>query len=154
MSDCTLRVEAVERTERPVRMRMPFRYGVVTLREAPQSFLEVRVRDASGRTATGFAADLLAPKWFDKSPDLSNEENFEQLRRAVALASARYMDTRDYLSPFALHALHDGPLHDEAAAEGLNGLVAGFGNGCLDRAVFDAACRLDEGIGIAEWVAR
>ena len=142
MTDCRIRVDSIEVTERPVRMRMPFRYGVVTLREAPQSFVEVRISDAAGRAATGAAANLLAPKWFDKSPDLTNEENFDQLRRAVGLAKERYLETRDYLSPFALHALHDAALHEDAAAEGLNGLVAGFGNGCLDRAVFDAACRL------------
>ena len=32
--------------------------------------------------------------------------------------------------------------HEAASADGLNGLVAGFGNGSLDRAILDAACRL------------
>ena len=50
-TDCRIRVDSVELTETPVQMRMPFRYGVVTLREAPQSFVAVRISDAAGRTA-------------------------------------------------------------------------------------------------------
>jgi hypothetical protein len=35
--------------ERPVKLRLPFRFGVVTLTEAPQAFVRVRVRLADGR---------------------------------------------------------------------------------------------------------
>ena len=41
------------------------------------------------------AAELLAPKWFDKNPALSNEDNFEQLRAALGIARALYLDGRD-----------------------------------------------------------
>ena len=61
--------------ERPVALRLPFRFGVVTLREAPQVFVRARIRLADGREGDGVSAELLAPKWFDKSPDLSNEAN-------------------------------------------------------------------------------
>ena len=79
-------VTAIELLERDVRLRMPFRFGVVTLRAAPQAFARATLRFADGREATGAAAELLAPKWFDKDPALSNEDNFDQLRRALALA--------------------------------------------------------------------
>ena len=72
--------------ERPVKLRLPFRFGVVTLREAPQLFVRVRIRMADGREGEGVSAELLVPKWFDKSPGLSNEVNFNQLRRSVAIA--------------------------------------------------------------------
>lgn len=143
MTDCAIRVDEIEFSERPVRFRMPFRYGVVTLTEAPQAFVRVRVSDPRGRHATGSAADLLAPKWFDKSPDLTNEENFEQLRQALRLARTRYLETREWLSPFALHARHDEAHRQEAGTIGLNGLVAGFGSAAIDGAILDAACRLN-----------
>ncbi len=72
--------------ERPVRLRLPFRFGVVTLTEAPQLFVRAQVRLADGRQGEGISAELLVPKWFDKSPELSNEDNFDQLRRSLIFA--------------------------------------------------------------------
>ena len=58
-------IRAVELFERPVCLRLPFRFGVVTLTEAPQAFAHVRIRlagGAAGSTAVGegMAAELLA----------------------------------------------------------------------------------------------
>src|SRR5712692_8835521 len=77
--------------ERDVKLRMPFRFGVVTLKEAPQAFVRARIRLENGSESAGAAAELLAPKWFDKNPALSNEENFEQLRRALRIAREAYL---------------------------------------------------------------
>ena len=71
---------------------MPFRFGVVTLTEAPQAFARVRIRLDDGTQAVGMAAELLAPKWFDKNPALSNEDNFDQLRSALGIARGLYLD--------------------------------------------------------------
>ena len=73
-------LRSLELFERPVILRMPFRFGVVTLREAPQAFVRAEIALPDGRSAVGGAAELMAPKWFDKNLALSNEENFEQLR--------------------------------------------------------------------------
>jgi hypothetical protein len=88
-------VEALDLFERDVVLRMPFRFGVVTLTRSPQAFARARIRLADGRTGVGMAAELLAPKWFDKNPALSNEDNFEQLRAALGIARALYLDGRD-----------------------------------------------------------
>lgn len=37
-------VLAIDLFERDVRLRMPFRFGVVTLTEAPQAFVRARIR--------------------------------------------------------------------------------------------------------------
>ncbi len=140
MSAPAFAVEAIELTERDVRLRMPFRFGVVTLTAAPQAFARATIRLADGRTATGAAAELLAPKWFDKDPALSNEDNFDQLRRAVHLARAAYLGggAATAVGHFAAHhAAHRAA----CAAQRLNGLVAGFGPALVDRAVLDALCR-------------
>ncbi|MCB2035129.1 MAG: hypothetical protein KDF57_18110, partial [Ottowia sp.] len=67
-----LTIEAIELYERPVHLRLPFRFGVVTLTHCPQAFARVCVRLADGRSAWGAAAELMAPKWFDKNLALSN----------------------------------------------------------------------------------
>ncbi|MFN3226586.1 MAG: mandelate racemase [Hyphomicrobiales bacterium] len=137
-----LSVTACTVTTRPVGLRLPFRYGVVTLRQAQEAQVSVRIRTQDGKEAAGHAAELLAPKWFDKSPELSNENNVQQLLRAVDLAKATYLDDTDYLSAFGLHAAHDASHVERCATEGLNGLVAGFGNALLDKAILSALCNL------------
>jgi L-alanine-DL-glutamate epimerase-like enolase superfamily enzyme len=128
--------------ERDVRLRMPFRFGVVTLREAPQTFVQVRVRTDDGKEGLGMAAELLAPKWFDKSAALSNEQNFEQLRQAMAIAAQAYAGADAWLGAFGLHTAM-ALAHDKACtAAGLPPLVAGFGTALLDRAIIDALLRL------------
>ena len=47
-------------------------------------FVRARIKLADGREGEGVSAEMLAPKWFDKSPELSNEQNFDQLRRSLA----------------------------------------------------------------------
>src|SRR5215813_5161636 len=85
-------VREVRLYEREVRLRLPFRFGVVTLTEAPQVFVRARIDLPDGSSHWGAAAELLVPKWFDKNLALSNEENFEQLRLALALAAEAYTD--------------------------------------------------------------
>ncbi|MGH8689281.1 MAG: enolase C-terminal domain-like protein [Burkholderiales bacterium] len=122
-----LRVTRVDLFERDVVLRLPFRFGVVTLTAAPQAFARVRVRLDDGREAEGASAELLAPKWFDKDPALTNEDNFDQLRRSSLAAREAYLG-------------HE-PRTAWAHASPARGLVQNFGPALLDRAVLDALCR-------------
>lgn len=121
------RVTRIELYERDVRLRLPFRFGVVTLTESPQAFARVRIRLEDGRESQGAAAELLAPKWFDKDPALSNEDNYEQLRRSLAVARGAYL----------AHEARTAWDHASPA----RGLVENYGPALLDRAVLDALCR-------------
>ncbi len=129
--------------ERPVRLRLPFRFGVVTLREAPQLFVRARVRLGDGREGEGVAAELLVPKWFDKSPDLSNEQNFAQLRQSAQLARHRLIAVGP-ATPFGLSVAAEKEHRAACTARGLNGLIASFGLAFLERAIIDALARLEE----------
>ena len=131
---------AVEFYERPVRLRMPFRFGVVTLTEAPQAFVRARIRLADAREGWGAGAELLAPKWFDKNLALSNEDNFDQLRLALGLARDAYLDGRPRTA-FGHFAAHYREVIDAGARHDLDPLVACFGPAQLDRAILDALCR-------------
>ena len=121
------RVVSIDFLERGVRLRMPFRFGVVTLTEAPQAFVRARIRLDDGKESEGAAAELLAPKWFDKNPALSNEDNFEQLRGSLRSARERY--------------LAGGTRTAWEHATPMQGLVENYGPALIDRALLDALCR-------------
>jgi hypothetical protein len=126
MSEMRLRLMEASFYERPVKLRLPFRFGVVTLTEAPQAFVRVRVRLADGREGEGISAELLVPKWFDKSPALTNEENFDQLRRSLDIARQHALDAGTNTA-FGLSAAVEAAHHAACARSGLNGLVASSG---------------------------
>jgi len=136
----TLTVREIRLYERDVVLRLPFRFGVVTLTEAPQCFARVRVGLADGREAWGFAAEMLAPKWFDKNLALSNEDNFEQLRQALAIVGAAYV-AHGAKTAFGHFADHYEAQIAAGRDNGLEPLVAGFGPALVDRAVLDGLCR-------------
>jgi hypothetical protein len=138
-----IRVREVRLYERPVRLRMPFRFGVVTLREAPQAFVRVRIENGQGRSAWGASAELLAPKWFDKNLALTNEQNFDQLRLALRLAADAYTQDRTPRTAFGHFAAHYAGQIAAGADRGLNALTANFGPAQIDRAVLDALCRIE-----------
>lgn len=142
MSDAPrLRVVDWAAFERPVSFRFPFRFGAASVAAAPQAFVRVVVEDAQGRRATGWAAEMMMPRWFDKSPDLSVEDNIDQLRRALRLGLAALGDAGTGTA-FDLHAAA-APGHAAAcAAQGMGGLIASFGMALPDRAVLDALCRM------------
>jgi hypothetical protein len=121
------RVAAIEPFERDVRLRMPFRFGVVTLTESPQAFVRARIRLEDGREAEGAAAELLAAKWFDKDPALSNEDNVDQLRASLGSARGQYL----------AHEARTAWAHSSPA----RGLVENYGPALIDRALLDALCR-------------
>jgi hypothetical protein len=135
-----LQVREISLFERDVKLRMPFRFGVVTLTEAPQAFVRARVRLENGKEAEGGAAELLVPKWFDKDPALTNEQNFEQLRASLRLAREAYLGG-GVNTAFGHSIEIYGPQIAIGATQGLNSLVACYGPALIDRAVLDALCR-------------
>jgi hypothetical protein len=141
----TFSISAIELYERPVHLRLPFRFGAATVTEAPQAFVRARIRVAAGTPAsaeaTGAAAELMIPKWFDKSPNRSNAGNIDDLRRALAGAAAAYASQRRPMTAFGHFAEHYHALIAAGAATGLNALTACYGAALIDRALLDALCR-------------
>jgi hypothetical protein len=135
-----LSVLAIDLFERDVRLRLPFRFGVVTLKEAPQAFVRARIRLENGAEAEGAAAELLVPKWFDKTLALTNEENFAQLRTSLALARAAYL-AGGMNTAYGHFIANYRPQITAAARGGLNRLTACYGPALIDRALLDALCR-------------
>lgn len=135
----SLRVVAVEVFERPFALRLPFRFGLYTLTQATQAVVSVIIELPSGR-ATGYSAEVLLPKWFDKRLDFSPSDNEMQLRRSLRNAVSVYRSASAQTA-FSLFANSYEDLLAESAREDLPSLVAGFGPALLDRAIIDALCR-------------
>jgi hypothetical protein len=135
-----LKLVEVERFERDVRLRLPFRFGVTTVTHATQAVVRATVALADRRTAIGVAAETLAAKWFDKNLALSDEQNLDQLRQsldiAIDLYKARGLDT-----PFGLYAGTYREQQARGAVLDLNPLVASYGPALLDRAIIHALGR-------------
>jgi L-alanine-DL-glutamate epimerase-like enolase superfamily enzyme len=136
-----LRVREIELYERPVVLRLPFRFGVVTLTRCPQAFARSRVELEDGRSAWGGAAELMAPKWFDKNLALSNEDNFEQLRDVLRIAREATLADTTPDTAFGHFARRHDAVQAAAATRGYNLLLANYGPALVDRAVLDALCR-------------
>lgn len=126
-----------ERLEWPFRLRMPFRFGVITVTHGRQAVLRARIRLEDGTEHWGVAAESLAAKWFDKDPALSDAQNEQQLRRALELAE----DATRAAGPntaFGHFADSYAAVTAAAGRERLNPLVASYGRALLDRAMLDA----------------
>ena len=134
-------IRAIELFERPVVLRLPFRFGVVTLTHCPQAFVRVRIGLTDGREITGAAAEMMAPKWFDKNLALSNEDNFNQLRDVLTMAREAYLADTAADSAFGHFARHYDAHQMTSAARGYNPLLANYGPALIDRALLDALCR-------------
>ena len=149
MAALAITVREAEAFERPVRFRLPFHYGSVVLEAAPEIVLRVVVETADGRRAEGFAAELAAPKWFDKDPALSHADNFDQLRDATDAAARSACEIGEAMTPARLSvAVAADHVRHRRRPPG-NGLVDAFGVSLVDRAVVDALCRL-EGRSLAD----
>jgi hypothetical protein len=140
-SPASFSVVAIDCFERPVHLRLPFRFGAATVSEAIQAFVRVRIRLADGREFVGGTAELMVPKWFDKDPALSHAANVDQLRRALALAREAYLADAIPRSAFGHFAAHYAECINEGGRRGLPALVAQFGPAEIDRALLDALCR-------------
>jgi L-alanine-DL-glutamate epimerase-like enolase superfamily enzyme len=149
MTAARLTVEEVRLYEWPFTLRLPFRFGVITVTHGRQAVARIRIRTEDGREGWGVAAETLAAKWFDKDPRWSDADNEQQLRRALAIAA----ELRLQAPPRTAFAHFADAYEDQialGAREALNRLVANYGPALLDRAILDALCRV---LGVSFWEA-
>ena len=137
----TFRIAEIELLEAPVVLRMPFRFGIVTLRECFQAFVRVRIETSNGKSAWGATAEMIAPKWFDKNPSLTDDENFEQQRDVLRIARQAYLSDSSVDTAFGHFIRHHDAHLKFCASKGYNPLLASYGNALIDKAVLDALCR-------------
>ncbi|HEX7896662.1 MAG TPA: enolase C-terminal domain-like protein [Planctomycetota bacterium] len=132
-----VRVRQADVFLRPVRTRMPFRYGKAVVTEEPIAHLRI-VAEIDGHRALGVSAAALPPLWFDKDPSKTHADNIADLLRSLRAAADVY--TAAPAAPaFALHQTCEA--ETRRRLRGLNDLTAGFGVALLDAAAIDALCR-------------
>lgn len=146
-----VRLEAADRFERDHKLRLPFRFGVITVTQGTQAILRVRIALEDGRTSEGVAAEALGAKWFEKSPAFTDAQNLDQLRQALQIAIEHYQ-ARGWDTPFGLYAHTYRQQIARGEALGLNPLVASYGPALLDRAILDALGKAT-GQSFAEMIA-
>ncbi len=123
---------------RNVCTRMPFKYGVATLTSVPILHLVADLELDGGRRATGVAADILPPKWFDKDPAKSYQDNVDDLLWAARRAAQLFADlSRQPRTLFALWREAGTALLAEGEQRGLNHLTSNHGASLLERALID-----------------
>ena len=133
-------VQHTAHTLLPMHTRMPFRYGIATVRDLQHLILRVRV-DVDGRQAEGVSADHLAPRWFIKDPDLTPEQEAQLLLRAVLHACNLACEVGEVATPFDLWWQVYHAQMGWAQRESIAPLVASFGVSLVERAVIHAFCK-------------
>ncbi|MGY3483692.1 hypothetical protein ACVW1C_001575 [Bradyrhizobium sp. USDA 4011] len=137
-----LKVNDIAFFERPLVFARPFRFGAVTITASTQLFVRVEIEVEGKGRATGASAEMLAPKWFDKRPQLTEAQSLDGLRRSLAIARELYLANRCFETAFGLHALCIGPQVAACAAEDIPPLAAGFGPAEIDKAILDGLLRV------------
>jgi hypothetical protein len=135
------RVKEINFREEDIVFRLPFKFGSVTLTAVPQLLVDLAIELEDGTISRGVSAETLAPKWFDKNPLLTNQENYQQLRNAVGIAADLYRSAAAETA-FGLYISCYSDQMSRCLGQGLNPLVASFGQAILDRAILDALCKI------------
>ncbi|WGF87705.1 enolase C-terminal domain-like protein [Marinivivus vitaminiproducens] len=137
MSAPSLRLIDIGLYERAMPFTHPFRFGAATVREAPQAFVQATVEVEGIGRASGATAEMMMPKWFDKDPAKSPDENIADLRRSLTDARAAYLASRDGDSAFGHHARAIATLAPDPSPP----LVRQYGPAVIDKAILDALFR-------------
>jgi len=136
-----LRLEAVECFERDVKLRLPFRFGVITVTRSTQAVIRATIALEDGRACVGVAAETLGAKWFDKSRRSPMRRTWTSCGQSLGLAIDSYRaragarHSPSTPAPTRSSRCERGP---RAGAPG--GLLR---PALLDRAILDALGRAD-----------
>ena len=130
---------------RTVRTRIPFKFGVHVLDAVPLAELVIEVESADHQRAIGRASDLLVPKWFEKNPETTPEQDSEALRQSAENAANLALELGRSAGPHPIFDIWNIAHQDLVARHEprpSDVLVRGFGTALLERGLIDATCRL------------
>ncbi len=125
---------------RQMRSRMPFRFGKTVMTGMPVLHLRMRLEDEQGRSFEGCSACGLVSMWFDKDYSKSEVRREADLLYSVGEAVKAYL-AAGAGTAWQLHAAVEPVVRRKLKAEGLTGLVAGYGIALVDAAIIDGVCR-------------
>lgn len=139
-------IEAIEFSASNCRTRLPFRFAMVTLTEAPVVIARVALRAKGERGATGAkgervhgaSGDLCVPKWFEKNPSKTIRQDVQTLFDSATRARRAFLGGRG--TAFSIWQAAHARCTEGDLASGIR-LVDGFGVALVERAIIDATCR-------------
>ncbi len=130
-------IERVDFYVRNVRTRFPFRYGTADLTSVPILHTKMRA-NVDGNLAEGFSADILPPKWFDKDPNKTYQDNVNDLILSAKIAADEFCKASlTEATPFLLWLRGYNSAIRSCRSRGLNGLTASHGCSLMERALID-----------------
>ena len=88
-----IEIESVEFSASQCRTRLPFRFGHVTLTEAPVLVCHLKAR-VDGASVEGRSGDLCVPKWFEKDAAKSIRDDVQTLFDSATRARRAYLSGR------------------------------------------------------------
>ena len=148
-----IHILGVDVFERMMPFARPFRFGAVTVTSAPQAFLRVEIEVEGPGRASGVAAEMMMPKWFDKNPAKSPAETVSDLRASVMRAAGAYAGGARADTAFGHHCSIMAGQSDWAESRDLPALTANFGPALVDKAILDALLKA-LGLGLADGLRR
>ncbi|MEE3258964.1 MAG: enolase C-terminal domain-like protein [Candidatus Latescibacterota bacterium] len=134
-------VKEIEFYVRQMPMRMPFKFGNVVIDSQTALHVAMDVELASGQRARGWAADMLAPRWFDKDPHKSVAQGIRDLVDGAQAAAEAYRGA-GCATAFAIWCAGYEAGRVWGAERGVNPLLASNGGALMERALID-------GLGLA-----
>lgn len=123
----------------PLRLRLPFRYGITTLTEVTHAVCHARY-EIDGVVVSGWAADNLAPKWFRKDPAQPIAAELVEMEGVIAAAFAH---AQTITAPRAFAFWQDLATAQAAwaAARDIPPLLAHLGTSLVERTLLHALAR-------------
>jgi hypothetical protein len=135
-----LHVKSIDLRLFNMRTRLPFRYGIVTLRACPHLFLSLTL-EVDGHTHTGVAADHLPPKWFTKNPETPFEDDLKDMLALIQHASQSAQSAGPQPDLFSLVSTVYAEQSTWGKSRNLPPLLYNFGVSLVERAAIEAFCK-------------
>src|SRR2546421_286790 len=82
-------------------LRMPFKYGITTLRALPHLFMKLDL-SIDGTTKSGLSADHLPPKWFTKNPNTEARDDIANMIEVIRAAVTHAQQAGDCANLFEI----------------------------------------------------
>jgi hypothetical protein len=135
-----LQVRSIDLRLFNMRTRLPFRYGIVTLRACPHLFCSLTL-DVDGQTFTGVAADHLPPKWFTKNPETPFEDDLKDMLALIQHAARTAQSVGPQKDVFSLVSTVYAEQSTWGKSRNLPPLLYNFGVSLVERAAIEAFCK-------------
>ena len=122
--------------ERPMLLRLPFQFGDVVVNETTEAYLQVAI-EIAGKTYTGYSAQAMIPRWFDKRPKLNSQQTVEELRETLRKTAQEALGMHGFVAEISAQVRE---LVYREMPKNSPRLAAGFGPAMLEKALIDAVC--------------